>query len=119
MMNNYLSFYLETREKKRPVESLMASLHLAKKCHPSLKQFFVNESNELIKSLERSIRILYFCVLDLKEINEANNKINNRVCIEQQMIRAKAHLSYYLGEETLNFFIREIENDNKKTPLEN
>lgn len=39
-----LSFFLfRNKGKKRPIESLMASLHLAKKCHPSLKQFFVSQ----------------------------------------------------------------------------
>ena len=107
-MLTYLEVYQDARRKFPPMESLYYAISDAKKTHPSLNQFFFDNSNNLIGSINRSARILFACIHDCDDFAKVGIKEETVRFTKEQLIRAYAHLAHYLGTDTLNQFVKDV-----------
>lgn len=112
-MVSYIDIYRDARRKFGPIESLHYVLNDAKTTHPSLKQYLNDDINLLFGQIIQSARILVTCVRDIDDFTRAGIKEATVAFVRQNFIRARAHLAYYIGEDTLSLFLSEI----TQTPL--
>jgi hypothetical protein len=107
-MAAYIEIYRDARRKLGPIESLHYVLNDAKTSHPSLKQYLNDDINLLFGQIMQTARILVSCVKDIDDFTRAGIKEATVAFARQNVIRARAHLSYYIGEDTLSLFLSEI-----------
>ena len=112
-MVSYIDIYRDARRKFGPIESLHYVLNDAKTNHPSLKQFLNDDINLLFGQIMQSARILVTCVRDIDDFTAAGINEATVSFVRQNFIRARSHLAYYIGEDTLSLFLSEI----TQTPL--
>ena len=112
-MTSYLEIYQDARRKLDPIDSLYYVISDASQTHPSLKQFFNQDRNNLIGALNRSARILLHCIRDIEDFTKDGIKEATVEFVREQLVRALAHLQYYLGAEVVAQFIGEV----SETPI--
>ncbi len=107
-MTSYIAIYCDARRKLTPIDSLNYTLSDAKNNHPSLKPFLNSNSNLLMGQILQSARILALCIRDLNDFDDANINEATVEFTRQSFKRAKSHLAYYIGEDTVNLFVKQM-----------
>jgi len=107
-MVNYIDIYRDARRKFGPIESLYYVLNDAKTTHPSLKQYLNNDINLLFGQIMQSARIMMLCIRDIDDFTAAGIKEETVEFVKQNFVRARAHISHYIGVDTVNLFIEEF-----------
>lgn len=108
MTLQYIDIYKDARRKMTPVDSILYTISDAKNTHPSLKQFYGQDNNNLIGSIMRSLRVLIHCIQDIDDFTKQGIKEATVNFVREMFIRAHAHLAHYLGVDTINLFISEM-----------
>lgn len=113
-MTSYIDVYRDARRKLTPINSLYYTISDASQTHPSLKQFFNQDHNNLIGAINRSARILLHCIRDIEDFTKDGIQEPTVRFVREQLVRAIAHLQYYLGAEVVAQFIGDV----SETPIE-
>lgn len=112
-MTSYLEIYQDARRKLTPVDSLYYTISDAGSNHPSLKPFLGQDRNNLLGSINRSARVLLYCIRDIEDFTRDGIKEATVTFVREQFVRAFAHLEHYLGSEVVSQFVSEV----STTPL--
>ena len=107
-MTSYLEIYQDARRKLDPMDSLYYTISDAGINHPSLNPFLGQDRNTLLGSINRSARILLYCIRDIEDFTKAGVKEATVTFVREQFVRAFAHVEYYLGSEVVSQFISEV-----------
>ena len=112
-MVTYLDIYNDARRKLDSIDSLYYTIGNAKDNHPSLKQFNGQDNNSLVGSINRSARILLYCIRDIEDFTQFGIKETTVTFVREQFCRAYSHLAHYLGIDTVSKFVSDVSD----TPL--
>lgn len=104
-MTLYIDVYRDAKRRLTPVNSLYYTISDASQTHPSLKEFFNQDHNNLIEAINRSARILLDCIRDIEDFTKDGIKEATVEFVREQLVRSISHLQYYLGAEVVAQFI--------------
>lgn len=108
-MVSYIDVYCDARKRYGPIGSLYYVLNEVKKTHPLLKQDSYGGIDFLFGQIMQSARIMVACVKDLVDLTADGGNEATIEFVRQNLSRAKAHVSHYIGEDTVDLFLEHLQ----------